>query len=576
MEDKMGNGFLTSVKVVLSVASIALLMADQAAEAKFNQSVNSNHIKYKLSEILIKLKNQNSANGFAAHGLLSDLSEKFDVSMNRLSDESLVLIRAENGTSMEQLREQAAQNSQVEYAEPNYVYYITDILDTASDPVIPNDPKFNLDWGLLNNGQADSDGHKGKSGSDIGATKAWAISKGVRDIKVAVIDTGVDYNHEELKENIMINTKETSGNGIDDDGNGFIDDVRGWNFNAKNNNPMDDNEHGTHVSGTIGAKGNNAVGTAGVVWNVQILPVKFLSSEGSGTLADAVEAINYATKMGVNVMNNSWGGGGYSKTMYNAIKDARDKGILFVAAAGNEYNNNDNEKAYPASYDLENVISVAATDNRDKLATFSNYGVKSVHLAAPGVNIFSSIPTDKGGYDTFSGTSMACPHVVGAAALLWSVNPGFDYKQIKNRLMATVDLVSGLSTKVMSGGRLNVYNALVNKTSKKVKIPKKWKFDKVTIESEHPYKNDAKLDPIKLTHAGAKMIRVHFQKVATEKSFDIITIKDANGDLVDEVSGVLSGYSTNYFEGDTLYVGFNSDGVGVNFGFAIDKIEYLD
>ncbi len=460
----MGNGFFKSVKVVLSTALVSVMFS-AATEARFQKFEISNQQKYKPGEILVKLKNQNSFNSFSAHNLVSKLSQKFDVSLiPQQMDESLVIIRAENGTSTEQLLSEANQDSSVEYSEPNYIYRITTLIQNAANVNVPADPKFNLDWGLLNNGQVDSEGHAGKAGSDIGATQAWAMATGSKNIKVAVIDTGVDYNHEELKENIMINTKEIAGNGIDDDGNGFIDDVHGWNFDGKNNDPMDDNEHGTHVSGTIGAKANNGVGTAGVNWNVSILPVKFLNSDGSGSLADAVEAIKYATKMGVNVMNNSWGGGGYSKTMYSAIKDARDKGILFVAAAGNEYNNNDKEKAYPASYDLENVVAVAATDNRDRLATFSNFGAKSVHLAAPGVNIFSTIPTSKGGYDTFSGTSMACPHVVGAAALLWSANPTFDYKQIKNRLLQTVDKVSTLSGKVLSGGRLNVYKALINKT----------------------------------------------------------------------------------------------------------------
>jgi subtilisin family serine protease len=315
---------------------------------------------------------------------------------------------------------------------------------------------------MKNTGQKDAEGSDGVAGADIGATKAWNLSKGSSDVSVAVIDTGVDYTHEELKDNIFINTGEIAGNGKDDDGNGFIDDVHGWNFAGKNNDPMDDNKHGTHCSGTIGAKGDNGIGTAGVTWNVKILPIKFLTGSGSGTLADAVEAIKYATKMGVKLMSNSWGGGGFSQTMFDAIKAAETKGILFVAAAGNETNNNDTKATYPSGYKLENVISVAAIDNRDNLATFSNYGQKTVHIAAPGVKIYSTVPMSMGGYATFSGTSMACPHVSGAAALLWSTNKDWTYKQIKDRLLMTKDPVAGLKSKTYAGGRVNVYNAMMN------------------------------------------------------------------------------------------------------------------
>lgn len=575
----MGNGFLKSVRVVLGVATFGAFVFSAATEARFQQSKVSNQIQYKAGEILVKLKNENSlvnTNQLISKSVINSFSEKFDITPIRQSDESLILIHAENGASTEQLLEEANRNQNIEYSEPNYIYRISNIVDGAFDVNTPSDPKFNLDWGLFNNGQVDSDGHAGKVGSDIGATKAWTLQTGSKDIKVAVIDTGVDYNHEELKDNILINTKEVANNGIDDDGNGFIDDVRGWNFNAKSNNPMDDNEHGTHVSGTIGAKANNGVGTAGVNWNVSILPVKFLDADGSGTLADAVEAIKYATKMGVHVMNNSWGGGGYSKTLFNTIKEARDKGILFVAAAGNEYNDNDKNKSYPASYDLENVISVAATDNRDHLATFSNFGVKSVHLAAPGVNVFSTVPMSKGGYDTFSGTSMACPHVVGAAALVWAANPTFDYKQIKARLLNTVDRISGLSNKVSTGGRLNVYNALINKTSKKIKMPKKWKSESIVLESEHPYQNNVKSVVKQWSRKNAKFVRLHFNYVQTEAGFDKVVIKDGNGEIIDEISGEQKNFSSNYAEGENIVVEFLSDASGVGSGFVIDKIEYLD
>src|SRR5581483_9480799 len=193
---------------------------------------------------------------------------------------------------------------------------------------------------------------------------------------------------------------------------------------------MDDCDHGTHVAGTIGAVGNNGIGTSGVNWQVSLLAVKFLDKDGNGTNAAAVDSIRYAIKMHANVISNSWGGTGNSRAIRDAIEDARDAGILFVAAAGNEGMNNDDTPAYPASYDLDNIISVAATDHRDLLPWWSNVGPSTVHLAAPGIEIFSTLPKKKYGY--MSGTSMATPHVSGAAALLWAANRKLDYLDVKS------------------------------------------------------------------------------------------------------------------------------------------------
>lgn len=296
----------------------------------------------------------------------------------------------------------------------------------------------------------------------IRADAAWDVSTGSSAIKVAVIDTGVDYSHSDLAGNISLNTNEVPGNGIDDDANGFIDDYYGYDFANSDADPMDDQSHGTHVAGTIGAIGNNGSGVVGVNWSVGIIPVKVLGANGSGTIASVIAGVNYAVSRGANVINLSLGGPGYSQTFYDSIATANVAGVLVVAAAGNETNNNDSAPSYPASYNLSNVLSVAATTSTDGLASFSNFGALSVHLAAPGVSIASTLPG--GVYGSYSGTSMACPHVAGAAALVKAANPALSMLQIRSILLASVDPVAGLSGKVSTAGRLNVATAVAAAT----------------------------------------------------------------------------------------------------------------
>ena len=308
-------------------------------------------------------------------------------------------------------------------------------------------------WGLNNTGQTG-----GLVDADIDIPEAWRIQTGSKAITVAVIDTGGDYRHPDLAANTWRNQGEVFGNGVDDDRNGFVDDVHGYDFVNKDGDPMDDQGHGTHVAGTIGAVGNNNVGVVGVNQNVSLMHLKFLNSQGSGSTIDAIRSVDYATRMGANVINASFGGGGYSQAMFEAINRANNAGVLFVAAAGNEGNNNDFRPSFPANYDLPNVISVAATDHRDQLAGFSNFGQNSVDLGAPGVDILSTLPGNR--YGSFDGTSMAAPHVAGAAALILAENSNQTPSQLKSLLMRTADPVTSLQGRTVTGGRLNVNNAL--------------------------------------------------------------------------------------------------------------------
>ena len=351
-------------------------------------------------------------------------------------------------------RTQLAALPAVATVEPDYVVH------ASADP---SDPSFPGQWALANDGQ-----DLGVAGADIGARRAWAQGTGSRTVKVAVIDTGIDFTHPDLAANIWTNPGESgakSTNATDDDGNGFIDDAHGWNFVTDSNDPSDDHFHGTHVSGTIGAVGNNAVGVSGVCWQVSIVPIKFLDGSGSGFTSDAVAAVAYATGLGVDVISASWGGPGASPTLEDAIATAGQHGILFVAAAGNDGNDHDSVPSYPASYPEGNIIAVAATDRTDHLPWWSDFGSTTVAIAAPGVDIMSTLPLvqtqamfDEGlgtAYGLLSGTSMATPHVSGALALLKAKHPEYTAQQLRAVLLARADHLPALLGKVEAGARLD-------------------------------------------------------------------------------------------------------------------------
>jgi subtilisin family serine protease len=354
------------------------------------------------------------------------------------------------GKPVEHILEALRKSGIVKYVEPDYRRHLN---------AIPDDPLFDELWGLHNTGQSG-----GIPDADIDAPEAWDIRTGAPNVVVGVIDTGVDYNHQDLAANMWVNTGEIPGNGFDDDGNGYIDDIHGIDPCNGDSDPMDDNNHGTHVSGTIGAVGNNAIGVVGVNWDVWIMALKFLDASGSGWTSDAIECLNYAIMMksayGFHVMvtSNSWGSGDFSQALKDAIEVSGNAGMLFIAAAGNDGTNNDITPYYPSSYGLHNIMAVAATNRNNGLAYFSNYGPTSVDLGAPGHQILSTIPGNH--YSTYSGTSMATPHVSGAAALLFAQFPEFDCYDIKETILSTVDPLASLAGMVLSEGRLNLYNAV--------------------------------------------------------------------------------------------------------------------
>lgn len=411
-------------------------------------------------EILVKFKSEVSATG------IQSFVEKMQVeSLAEFSRVGVQHFKLPKGLKVEDAVEKFRGDPNVEYAEPNYIYSL--------DATFANDPLFKQLWALHNTGQTG-----GTPDADIDAPEAWDIEKGSKNIIVGVIDTGIDYNHEDLSGNIWTNPAEIPADGIDNELNGYTDDVRGWNFIDNNNDPMDDHSHGTHVAGTIGALGDNNIGVAGVNWEVSLMPLKFMkpicasmpACGATGSTADAIEAIVYAANNGARVINASWGGTAFSQALKDAIILADSLGVLFVAAAGNDGTNNDVTPHYPSNYggpphNVPNVIAVAAIDHNDAKAAFTNFGPTTVHLCAPGVDILSTVPGNK--YDTFSGTSMAAPHVAGTAALVMANDPALTHLQVKNKILNCVDPSSSCEGEVTTNGKLNAFQALTCPVPKK-------------------------------------------------------------------------------------------------------------
>ena len=400
---------------------------------------------YVPGEVLIKFKPDATASQRAAVLDAMPSAKVNDLKLIKVEHRRLI------GMSVEDAVARFDNDPRVAYIEPNYILH----MDT-----VPNDPMFGDLWGLNNTGQSVPGGRPGTPDADIDAPEAWSVYTGTSDVIVCVIDTGVNYNHPDLAANIWTNPGEIAGNGIDDDANGFIDDIHGWDFKNHDNDPIDDHGHGSHCSGTIGGVGNNGVGVAGVNWNVRIMGCKFLDAAGYGDTADAILAVQYATMMGADVMSNSWGGGPYDQAMYDAIEAAYAAEVFFVAAAGNSGTDNDASPHYPSSYANGNVVAVMATDMDDLPVNEPGwwatcYGATSVDIAAPGLFIWSTVLGT--GYDNYSGTSMATPHVSGALAMLRGRFPNITVDAGKSLLMNVGrDPLPILAGKCVSGARLNL------------------------------------------------------------------------------------------------------------------------
>ena len=393
--------------------------------------------------LLVKFKTSTKKNDRvnAAHMLGATFKDKnsdgVDDRFRNIAGGKLAKFTLPQGKNPQAALKQLKNNPNIEYAEYNYKVYPN---------AIPSDTEYSNLWGM----------------TKIGAEQAWDLTIGDPSVVVGIIDTGFDYNHPDLIANIWNNPGEIAGNGIDDDGNGYIDDIHGISAINNNGDPMDTGSHGTHVSGTIGATGNNAEGVVGVNWQTSMVGCSFLGAQGGNT-ADGIECINYMVGLrnaGINVrvLNNSWGGGGFSQALMDAIVAANNANILFVAAAGNNSSNNDMGAHYPSNYDVANVMSIASTTSTDAMSSFSNFGSTTVDMGAPGSAILSTVPNNM--YASFNGTSMATPHVAGAAALMLAANPALTTAELKSFLMESGDPITALNGNTVSGKRLNVNSAI--------------------------------------------------------------------------------------------------------------------
>lgn len=419
----------------------------------FGPTVDKDDLGYQTTQILIKpkepeefgsgkIKNLVKKEGFGPKSVNKIVHQREPNRDDPVFDWHVIEVEA--GTDLEALKEKLLADPRIEAVEFN---------NNISLSAKTNDTDFEELWGLHNTGQTG-----GTSNADINAPQAWNTQMGSEDVVVAVIDSGVDYEHPDLADNMWTNSGEIAGNSKDDDGNGYVDDVYGYDWIDSDSDPMDDNSHGTHVAGIIGAVGNNKLGVTGVSPEVSIMALRFMDASGNGTTSGVAQAITYAADNGADIINASFAGTSSSVLMEEAIEYASDKDVLFVAAAGNNGEDNDETPNYPASYDVSNILAVAATDSDDELASFSNYGATSVDMGAPGVSILSTVPDDD--YDIMSGTSMATPHVAGAAAVLLAEKPNLSLKRLINLLKNRGNKRDSLADNTATGRRLNLKNAL--------------------------------------------------------------------------------------------------------------------
>ncbi len=473
-DQRGGHEHMIRILRALAILSLGFSVLGQqsiASEYMYKKSeVESKKKKNQNRRLLVRYKDSASLNEMdAAHfSAGAYVLKTFDL------PENLDLVEVAKGISMNAALEFYREDKNVIYAELDATWHAF-MAPPPSDPVDPTDPpegdqidpRFSEQWGLDNSGQTG-----GTADVDINAPEMWEKITGDKNIVIAVIDTGINYNHPDLKNNVWVNPGEIPGNGLDDDGNGVVDDVHGFNAVAAGveesgaadaaavGDPMDDHGHGSHCSGVIAAESQNKYGGRGIMQQAQIIGCKFLSADGGGTTSGAIACLDYLRNLktrakdpvDIFATSNSWGGGPASQALEDAIKAHQDEGILFIAAASNDSRDNDVVDTYPADYPLANIVSVAATDHNDEKAWFSNFGKRTVHVAAPGVDILSTVLGSD--YEKMSGTSMATPFVAGLAGMIKANNPSLSYIQVKNLLMTGGVPVSGLENSTISGRRI--------------------------------------------------------------------------------------------------------------------------
>ena len=568
----------------------------------------ASQVKVVEGEFIVRLEDRQTLGIENVTALIeSKLGVKSVSSIKKLSMKKMYLIKVSSSLDSEAVAKKLSEADEIKYAEPNYIYekYNLDNFD-----YVPQDELFSKQWAMLNVKQRLDTKYEMTAGADMKVLKAWNIIpdsiEAARDVVVAVIDTGVNDRHEDLKENLWINEGETgawrpqnqddvdrapgcwdkSCNKLDDDGNGLVDDINGWNWvefgpgNIGSAEFQDDHGHGSHCAGIIGAA-HNEKGIAGINAKVQLMALKFLSKQGQGSLAGAIEAINYAKNMGADVINASWGGPQASQALFETIRSADAAGVLFVAAAGNSALNNDFFDSFPANYPVKGLVSVAATEFNDRRVYFSNYGKRSVHVSAPG-HVINSTTLGKKTYQYMSGTSMAAPQVAGVAAMIIGLYPQrFERnpEAIKKYLMMTSDRSVALNWLVGSGGRVNAYNAAAGIVPAGNEAPpvlrRNWIEEEVLASSKHPYDSNT-TEEFEIKKRGASWIRVKFGRYNLEEGKDQIELYDGNGNLFDTLTGFGFSATSRAIKGDTIKVVFRSDENVNHWGYEIRGIELLE
>jgi len=422
---------------------LTLILLFLGVSASSSQEINAPFVK---DELLVKFKTGQDKS--AINDQITRLGASY---LETLGDLGWSRVKLLSGKDPQAAALEFLQTGEIEAVQPNFYYHV---LATPNDPQWPNAGMYGL--------------------PKISAPQAWDLSTGSSSVVVANIDTGMRYTHEDLAANMWTNPGEINGNGVDDDGNGFADDYYGYDFFFNDPNPLDEHGHGTHTGGTIGAAGNNALGVVGVNWTVRVMAIKIYNNTGLGSTSSMlVNAYNYIRMMknrGINIRatNNSYGGCdeacGYDQATKDALDAMGNAGILNVFAAGNDGRNIETTPSFPASYTSPSILAVASSTSGDARSSFSNWGLASVDIAAPGSGILSTTNGSNTSYGISSGTSMATPHVTGAAALLSAHNPSLSIASLKATLMNTADPLPAWTSLVKAGGRLNVFNALQNQT----------------------------------------------------------------------------------------------------------------